>query len=151
MTLYLGGPESVLQRLGDAFVSPVFAYVLGRSQDLADCLSVEFIELAESDEAYFSHTLLPYDWRPWIVSGVSVYMPSAIDYRRQRQAVQERYVQVTWPPLKVYGGTRDSINRSALPAKFLVDVGDRREFSDRVLSRGVWFLPVLGPSGERLE
>jgi CRISPR-associated protein Cas5t len=148
MTLYLGGPEGLLQRLGNAFVSPVFAYVLGRSQDLAACLSVEFAELAESEEAYFSHTLLPYDWRPWIVPGISVYMPSAIDYRRQRQAVQERYVEVTWPPLRVYSGTRDSINRSALPARFLVDEGDRREFSDCILPRGVWFLPVKGPCRE---
>lgn len=148
MTLYLRGPESLLQQLEEHFLNPVFAYVLGRSQDLAECQSVEYIELAESEEAYFAHTLLPYDWRPWIVPGTSVYMPSAIDYRRQRQAVQERYVQVTSPALKIYTGATDSINRVALPEKFFVDEGDCREFGDRVLPRGIWFLPVLGPSGE---
>ena len=148
MTLYLRGPDRLLHLLSDAFVNPVFAYVLGRSQDLAECLDVQFTNLTESEQAYFSHTLLPYDWRPWIVPGISVYMPSAIDYGRQRQALHERYVQLTWPPLKIYRGTRDSINRGALPAKFSVDDGDQREFADRALSRGLWFLPVKGSSGE---
>src|SRR5208337_833108 len=78
LTLYLRGRDELLNLLRAAFLNPEFPYILGRSQDLATCRSAEFVDLSESDDVFFSHTLLPYEWRPWVVPGVSVLMPVAI-------------------------------------------------------------------------
>jgi CRISPR-associated protein Cas5t len=142
LTLYLTGSEPQLDEFGAAFRSPYFTYILGRSQDLASCRSVRIVEMQYSDEAFFSHTLLPYDWRPWVLLGSSVMMPEVIDYRRNREARQNRYLQITSVVLRVYPQTPDIISRDRLPAMFPVDPDDTREFSDRTLPRGLHFFPV---------
>jgi CRISPR-associated protein Cas5t len=143
MTLYLRGATEMLEGLRSAFLSPRFSYILGRSQDLATLLGAEMTELTLSSDAFFSHTLLPYTWRPWVLPGSSVALPAAIDYAQQRTARQERYLQIVWPALLVYPGTRDTIRREELPVEFVVDPTDRRMFGEQSLLRGLHFHPVL--------
>jgi CRISPR-associated protein Cas5t len=141
MTLYLAGDDQQLDRFGQAFHSPYFAYILGRSQDLASC-RVCVTELEQSADGFFSHTLLPYEWRPWVLPGTSVMMPEAIDYRRNREARHSRYLQVTAQPLRVHALSPDVLSRDRLPARFAVDPLENREFASRVLPRGLHFFPV---------
>jgi len=143
MTLYLNGTDLQLWRFADAFLSPHFTYVIGPSQDLAYCRLVQSVDLELSENAFFAHTLVPYDWRPWVFPGTSVMMPEVIDYRRDRQARQTRYLQITSPPLLIYPATEDTIARDRLPATFLVDDDEKREFAGRSLPRGLCFHPVL--------
>ncbi len=145
LTLYLKGNDQLLQQFQAAFESPIYAYVMGRSQDLATCLKNEIIELQESEEAFFSHTLLPYAWRQWVLPGTTVYMPKSINYYRWREPEFDRYLQVLWPALRLYPGSQDTISRAHLPERFLVDETDRKEFTGRTLLRGLAFHPVMGP------
>lgn len=145
LTLYLKGDTELLARLKESFLNPAYAYIMGRSQDLATCLTAESVELSESEDAFFSHTLLPFDWRQWVLPGTTVHMPKAINYYRRREPTFERYLQVLWPPLKLYSSSQDAISRSQLPDLFVVDGNDQRDFSGKSLPRGLYFHPVIGP------
>jgi len=136
---------AVLERFRDSFASPYFSYVLGRSQDLATCHGAHFVELEDEADAFFADTLLPFEWRPWVSPGTTVLLPSLIDYQKRRLAVQDRYLQVTRPPLRIFSGTDDLIARDRLPAEFSVDPSERREFSGHALKRGLYFWPLRGP------
>jgi CRISPR-associated protein Cas5t len=87
LTLYLTRTD-----WAHAFRSPVFCVVLGRSQDLACVTSVTEVELVERDEAYFEHTLLPFDYRPYFPIGATVLMPRRIDPPPGRQAYFDRFI-----------------------------------------------------------
>ena len=89
LTLYLNRPE-----WRDAFRSPHYAVALGRSQDLFTYTSVEVVELHEAGEAYFEHTLLPYDVNRHTGRGFAVLMPRYVDGANHRQPAFERYVIV---------------------------------------------------------
>jgi CRISPR-associated protein Cas5t len=143
MTLYLAGNDDQLNRFAVAFRNPYFAYILGRSQDLASCRCVRTVALEESADAFFSHTLLPYGWRPWVLPGTSVMMPEVIDYRKNREARHARYLQITKQPLRVHELTPDVLSRDRLPAVFTVDPEEIRDNLDRALPRGLHFFPVL--------
>ncbi len=145
LTLYLAGQEDQLRRFQSAFLSPAFAYVIGRSQDLATCRSVELVTLEECECVFFSHTILPYEWRPWILQGTSVLMPSSIDYMRQREAIHTRYLQVTWPPIRVFTGSPDAISGGGLPRSFDADTSEEHVWSGGSLPRGLYFHPLAGP------
>ncbi len=145
LSLFVKANNPLLERLRISFHNPAYAYVMGRSQDLATCLSADIVDLDESEEAFFSHTILPYEWRPWVLPGTTVQMPKSINYYRRRESVFERYLQILWPPLKLYSGSQDTISRDHLPVRFAVDENDRQEFAGKVLSRGLFFHPVIGP------
>lgn len=145
LTLFLKGPKALLDRLHESFLNPVYAYILGRSQDLATCLDVHWVDLAESDQVFFSHTILPYSWRPWVCPGTTVQLPKGINYRREREPDFEVYLQILWPPLKLYPGSQDTISRDRLPATFLIDPSEKRDFLGRSLFRGLFFHSVVGP------
>lgn len=146
LTLYLVSANlKVLDDFRAAFAAPYFSYLMGRSQDLATCHCAELIELETSPDAFFSHTLLPFDWRPWVSPGTTVLLPAVIDYERKRLAIQERYLQITKPLLYVSQTTDDILDRKQLPAEFPVDPGDRSEFQGASLARGLHFWPVRGP------
>jgi CRISPR-associated protein Cas5t len=85
--LYLNRPEWL-----DAFRSPRYPVILGRSQDLACYTSVEVVELAQSAEVYFEHTLLPYSMATQTTLGVVALMPRWLDYWHNRQPTFARYV-----------------------------------------------------------
>ena len=87
LTLYLNRPEWV-----DAFRSPHYTVVLGRSQDLCTYTRVEVIDLVRSEPVYFEHTLAPYQITRHIVSGYALLMPRYLDYARNRQPTFARYV-----------------------------------------------------------
>jgi CRISPR-associated protein Cas5t len=146
LTLYLLSEDlNFLETFRSAFAAPYFSYLIGRSQDLATCLSSEMVELGMAREAFFAHTLLPFDWRPWVSPGTTVLLPAAIDYERKRAAIHERYLQVTKPVLRVSQNTDDILDRTQLPDEFAVDPGDHREFGGTLLARGLYFWPVRGP------
>ena len=87
LVLYINRPEWI-----DAFRSPRYAVVLGRSQDLFTYTSVEIIELEQAERAYFEHTLLPHEMALQIGRGITVTMPRFLNYRRNRTPTWERYV-----------------------------------------------------------
>lgn len=88
LTLYLNRPDWL-----EHFRSPRYAVVLGRSQDLATYTRVTVVELQQSEQAYYEHTLLPYDeWRTRIGRGVSLVMPRFLDYYHKREPQFERYI-----------------------------------------------------------
>lgn len=145
MTLYLRGDIELLERLKTSFLSPHFSLLLGRSQDLATCHSVEYIELCPSDRAFFSNTILPWRLRQFVTVGEPIHMPRFIDYGRMREPIFERYLQITNKPLRVFGeGTEEDIISRTELTDLLVDKTEEKTFLGRDLYRGVWFHPVKG-------
>lgn len=146
LTLYLRSPnEATLEQFRASFLSPYFSYILGRSQDLATYHSAEIVDLTISTEAFFENTLVPFEWRPSVLPGVTVLLPAAIDYSRGRLSVQERYLQITKPLLRVFPHCEDVIDRTQLPPEFTVDANDARTSGGLSLARGLHFWPVRGP------
>lgn len=145
MTLYLKGNLKLLERLQTAFLSPAFAYILGRSQDAATIHSAEFVELTKSDKAFFSHTLLPWSLRQWIFPGRPVHMPKLINYRNLREPTFERYLELTERPLRIFGDgvEEDLITRQPFK-EMTVDAGESKTFMGHTLPRGVWFHVLEG-------
>jgi CRISPR-associated protein Cas5t len=87
LTLYLT-PSSLAQ----AFRTPVFPVVLGRSQDVACVVMAEEIELPFADGAYFENTLLPFSWRARTARGITVLMPRYIGPPPDREPTFAQYV-----------------------------------------------------------
>lgn len=87
LVLYLNQPDWL-----EAFRSPRYPVVLGRSQDLACYTSIEIIDLEQRSEVYFEHTLLSYQMATQTAAGVVALMPRWLDYARRRQPNFERYV-----------------------------------------------------------
>lgn len=86
LTLYLNQPDWL-----PAFRSPHYAVVLGRSQDLFTYTSVETVELAPADHAYFEYTLLPYSANRRTSRGYAVLMPRYVDNFSGRRPSFARY------------------------------------------------------------
>jgi CRISPR-associated protein Cas5t len=74
LTLYLE-PLHLL----DAFLAPQYAVVLGRSQDLMTYESVSVVTLYKAEQAYFEHTLIPFEAAPNFRRSVAVTMARYID------------------------------------------------------------------------
>jgi len=89
LVLYLNRPE-----WEPDFRSPHYAVVLGRSQDLCTYSSVSVVDLAQSETAYFEHTLLPYASPLKTPQGVVLSMPRRLDYANKRKASFESYVML---------------------------------------------------------
>ena len=87
LTLYLTRPEWI-----DAFRHPRYAVVLGRSQDLFTYTSLEQVELQQAEQAYFEHTLLPYEMATEVGQGVTELLPRYLDYERKRTPTFARYL-----------------------------------------------------------
>ena len=97
LTLYLDPPQ-----LAETFRSPTFCVILGRSQDLAQIVSVEEIDLQLAQGAYLEHTLLPFSFRPSISVGVTVSMPRYIEPPPDRRAHFDRFISLRE---RVFAGT----------------------------------------------
>lgn len=89
LILYINRPEWEM-----AFRRPHYAVVLGRSQDLATYTQVNVIDLLPSEQAYFEHTLLPYDMAAQTAVGIVTLMPRWISLDQQRQTEFARYLIV---------------------------------------------------------
>jgi CRISPR-associated protein Cas5t len=87
LTLYLNRPE-----WRDAFRRPYYTVVLGRSQDLFTYTSVEQLDLEQADEAYFEHTLLPYQMAVQVGRGMTELLPRYLDSERKRTPTFARYL-----------------------------------------------------------
>ncbi len=87
LVLYLNKPE-----WESAFRSPRYAVTLGRSQDLFSYTSVGVVELAQSNAAYFEHTLAPYSMALRGTPGYVVLMPRFLDCANLRAPTFARYV-----------------------------------------------------------
>lgn len=87
LELYLDPPE-----LADAFRSPVFTVVLGRSQDLASIQRVELVELHSAEKGYFERTILPGEFRRRLPWGVTTLMPRYIGPAPERRAAFSPYI-----------------------------------------------------------
>ncbi len=113
LELYLNKPEWY-----DAFRSPSYPVLLGRSQDLFTYTSVSTIELVLAPNAYFEHTLIPYKMVFRTGRGYAVLMPRFLDYAAGRSATFARYVI-----LKQRIHTRNFNNFATLPAdsQFWID------------------------------
>jgi CRISPR-associated protein Cas5t len=87
LELYLDPPE-----LAEAFRSPVFTVVLGRSQDLASVRRVEIVDLPRADAGYVEQTILPGRLRRQLPWGVTTLMPRYIGPPPERQPTFEPYI-----------------------------------------------------------
>lgn len=87
MVLYLNHPE-----WEDAFRSPTYPVVLGRSQDLCTYTAIETVELVEREAVYLEHTLLPFDMATQTQVGVVTLMPRYLDYEHNRRPTFARYL-----------------------------------------------------------
>ncbi|MFN8481288.1 MAG: CRISPR-associated protein Cas5 [Kouleothrix sp.] len=89
LTLYINRPEWL-----QAFRSPRYAVVLGRSQDLCSYTFVEVLDLPEAESVYFEHTLLPYTMATQMRTGVVVSMPRYLDTSHNRAPTFDRYLML---------------------------------------------------------
>ncbi len=87
LVLYINKPE-----WADAFISPRYPVVLGRSQDLFTYTRVSRVKLGSVGSAYFEHTLAPYRMALQTGRGYAVLMPRFLDYARGRIPSFARYV-----------------------------------------------------------
>lgn len=86
MILYINKPE-----WENAFRSPKYAVVLGRSQDLFTYTSIGIVDLVAEPRAYFEHTLLPYSTVQYTNRGYAVTMPRYLDYSNRRSPTFRKY------------------------------------------------------------
>jgi CRISPR-associated protein Cas5t len=91
LVLYIDA-QSQLNRLFDAFRSPRYAVILGRSQDLATYSDMSIVTLEKATQGYFENTLLPWSFRTRTTAGTSVLMPRFISPEDRRKVAWERYV-----------------------------------------------------------
>jgi len=89
LTLYINRPD-----WEDAFRSPRYAVVLGRSQDLFTYTKVDVIELEQAERAYFEHTLAPHEMSLQFRRGIAMLMPQFVDYHNNRAPVFNQYVML---------------------------------------------------------
>ena len=87
LTLYINRPD-----WEDAFRSPRYAVVLGRSQDLFTYTNVDVIELEQAERAYFEHTLAPHEMSLQFGRGIAMLMPQFVDYHNNRTPTFKQYV-----------------------------------------------------------
>jgi len=95
LTMYLTDTSLI-----DAFRSPHYPLILGRSQDLMTYRRVEIVELVQSETGYFEHTLLPLEMAPRLREPmIAVTMPRYIDPRRRPSWQQYALLQTRalWP------------------------------------------------------
>ncbi len=89
LELYLDRPD-----LEAAFRSPHYSVILGRSQDLCTYPpgGVQVVTLAQQDNGYYAHTLLPLDLATRMRRGVAMMMPRFIDGEQGRRADFAQYL-----------------------------------------------------------
>jgi CRISPR-associated protein Cas5t len=83
--------------LAEAFRSPVFTVVLGRSQDLASVRRVEVIDLLPAEKGYLERTIVPGELRRRLPWGVTTLMPRYIGPAPERRAAFAPYIVLREP------------------------------------------------------
>lgn len=90
MTLYVVSDN--IESLYDAFRTPRYTPVLGRSQDLVSYRSVDKVTLSASATGVFRPSLLPQFLRDIVPYGASVHMPRYIDSKNRSAVNWEWYI-----------------------------------------------------------
>jgi CRISPR-associated protein Cas5t len=140
LTLYLTDVGLI-----DAFRSPHYPVVLGRSQDLMTYRSVEIVDLIRADEAYFEHTLLPLEMAPRLrESTIAVTMPRYIDPRRQPSWGSYALLQrrALWPQQQVADPWDDADGlafEQDAPVTLWVDPHSPADSKHPEARRAIWF------------
>lgn len=136
LELYLDPPD-----LADAFRSPVFTVVLGRSQDLASVRRVEVIDLQPAEKGYLERTILPGDMRRRLPWGVTTLMPRYIGPAPERRAAFAPYIVLREP---VYVGYGREVSRGLIQFEGEQDDWwmDPTTHEDRGGRRLLWFHEV---------
>lgn len=142
LTLYLDNLD-----LRDAFLSPCYPVILGRSQDLMTYTSVQVVELVRAEAAYFEHTLLPLEISPHLREAtIAVTMPRYIDPRRRTTWQQYALLQkrALWPQKNPSSGwdddEEDSLSFEESPQiEFWVDPDSLADTRRPDSKRAVWF------------
>jgi CRISPR-associated protein Cas5t len=132
LTLY------VPTELVPAFRAPAFPVVLGRSQDLAEVVSAEEVDLAAPSRVRLEHTLLPRSVRPCVRFGATVLLSRYISEPPQREATFAQYIALREP---VFLGEGANENRAFMrtPDVDLTDLrADLAHVDDEGFARGVW-------------
>ncbi len=137
LTLYLHAPG--LEAMRRAFLSPRYVVVLGRSQDLFTYRTAEIVALQEAEQAYYEHTLLPFEWAGHARRGYAITMPRYIDVHRRREATTGSYLvlhdQILYPL-----SLRDDygISSAQEPTRHWVDATEPEHPRHAGLMRGVY-------------
>ncbi len=138
LTLYLP------LELEPAFRAPVFPVVLGRSQDLAEVLGVEHIELGRPTRARLDNTLLPREVRPCVRFGPTVLLTKYIAPPPAREAAFAQYIALREP---VFLGEGANENRRFVKVDG-VDLDplwvDETQVDEEGFARGVWLHRLKG-------
>lgn len=132
--------------LGDAFRAPVYPVVLGRSQDLAEVVSVDIVTLRRGDRVRLEHTLLPWRLRPCVPGGSTVLLSRYISEPPKREAAFERYIALHDP---MFVGGKSDDRRTVLRVEGIeLDAlwCDPDHVDDEGFGRGVWMHRLLEPS-----
>jgi CRISPR-associated protein Cas5t len=133
--------------LAEAFLTPKFPVILGRSQDLACYTKVEEITLERSNRGYFEATILPSDFRRRTSRGTTVLMPRYIGPPPLREAVFDRFIVLRdWAYCGLPGegnrfGSRQMLHLENEPLDLWIDP-DSPERNDA--HRVVWFHSFVG-------
>jgi CRISPR-associated protein Cas5t len=123
LVLYLSRPD-----WAEAFRSPAFCVILGRSQDLASVSSVDEVDLEERGGAYFEHTLLPFAYRPFTAVGTTTLMPRWIEPPPERRAHFDRFI--TLHQERLFAGSYENPERIAVSRRMLGEPDQRRWWVD---------------------
>lgn len=138
LILYLNQPS-----LEQAFRSPRYPVVLGRSQDLFTYTDIKMIELEQAESAYFECTLLPYSVNRRTARGYAVTLPRYLEYERSR-----------FPHFARYFAVKDRIDTSTDLLWLDTDEKITRYWVDplsteiRNAKLGLWFLSFVGDEDE---
>lgn len=132
LTLYLD------PSLEEAFRAPVFPVTLGRSQDLAEVVSVERIELVRGEKVRLEHTLLPRAVRPCVRFGSTVLLTRHISEPPVREATFAQYI-VLHEPVWLGGPTDTTRSFDRVEGIDLSDLfTDPSVIDEEGCARGVW-------------
>jgi len=130
--------------LAAAFRSPVFPVVLGRSQDLAEVVAVDEVELTRPVRARLEHTLLPRSVRPCVRFGATVLLTRYVSPAPEREAVFAQYIALREP---VFLGEGANANRLfvTVPGIDLEPLWvDESHLDEEGFARGVWIHRLMG-------
>lgn len=140
MVLYIKTSEELLARLYDKFNNIEYSYILGRSQDLATCHSVEKINLEENKECFFENTILSWDLRKKTSKGSPVLMPKYIDYNNYREPTFEKYLQISKGEILFYPDINDFLFlENEEQDSFFVDESISKINNDKEYFKGIYF------------
>ncbi|MCU0497458.1 MAG: hypothetical protein MUF87_08920 [Anaerolineae bacterium] len=141
LTLYLTDLS-----LKEAFRSPRYTVILGRSQDLMTYTEIKEVTLVSAESAYFEHTLLPLWMAPRLREPtIAVTMPRYIDPRRRPTWGQYALLnqRALWPQTAILDDWDDDPDDQTLtfedePLTLWVDPESPSDKRDPNVKRAIW-------------